>query len=85
MVTAMSKPPLDPNTLAQFTDSERVFRHSLVRGIICTEGVKYVLDIAEAYCLLSERMLHLVGQLPPAPLNKEDGSPFINAEGRFVG
>ena len=46
--------PLDPNTLAQFTGSERFFRYALVREVIFTEGVKYVADAAGAYWLLDE-------------------------------
>ncbi len=45
---------LDANTLAQFTGSERFFRHALVRDVIFTEGVKYVADTAGAYWLLDE-------------------------------
>ena len=46
--------PLDPNTLAQFMGSEHFYRHSLVREVIYTEGVKYVADAADAYWLLDE-------------------------------
>ena len=54
MVTAMSKPPLDHNTLAQFTGSERFYRHAMVRDVIFTEGVKYVADTVGAYWLIDE-------------------------------
>jgi hypothetical protein len=54
MVTAMSKPPLDANMLAQFTGSERFYRHAFVRDVIYTEGVKYVADTVGAYWLIDE-------------------------------
>ena len=51
----MSKrPSLDATTLAQFTGSERYYRHPLVEGIMFTEGVKYLADAAGAYWLLDE-------------------------------
>jgi hypothetical protein len=31
-------------TLAQFTGSERLCRHALVRDVIYTDGVKYIAD-----------------------------------------
>lgn len=49
MVIAMSKPPLDPNVLAQFTGSERFYRHAMVRDVVFTEGIKYVADIVGAH------------------------------------
>jgi len=54
LVTPMSKPILDATALAQFTGSERFYRHPLVRGLIYTEGVKYVADRAGAYWLIDE-------------------------------
>ena len=51
----MSKrPALDPNTLAQFTGSQNFYCHSLVREVLYTEGVEYVVDNAGAYWLLDE-------------------------------
>ena len=50
----MSNPPLDANMLAQFTGSERFYRHALVRNVIFTEGVKYVADTAGAHWLIDE-------------------------------
>ena len=51
MVTSMSKPKLDPNMLAQFTGSERFYRHAMFRNVIYTEGAKYVADRVGAYWL----------------------------------
>ena len=45
------------------------------RPIVCTpKGVKL--------CRPSEMVLDLLDRLPPGPLNKEDGSPLIDAQGR---
>ena len=47
------------------------------RPIVCTpKGVKL--------CRPSEMVLDLLDRLPPGPLNKEDGSPLIDAQGRRV-
>lgn len=47
------------------------------RPIVCTsKGVKL--------CRPSETVLDLLDRLPPGPLNKEDGSPLIDAQGRRV-
>ncbi len=54
MVIAMSKPQLDANTLAQFTGSERFYRHAMVRDVIYSEGVRYVADTVRAYWLIDE-------------------------------
>jgi hypothetical protein len=54
MVIAMSKPPLDPNILAQFTGSERFYRHAMIRDIVFTEGVRYVADTVGAHWLIDE-------------------------------
>ena len=54
MVTSMSKPKLDPNMLAQFTGSERFYRHAMFRNVIYTEGAKYVADMVGAYWLVDE-------------------------------
>ena len=45
---------LDATALAQFTGSERHYRHPLVNGITFTDGAKYVADTAGAYWLLDE-------------------------------
>ena len=49
---------LDPAMLAQFTGSERYYRHGLVRKVIYTDGAKYVADTAGAYWLLDEIALN---------------------------
>ena len=46
--------PLDATVLAQFTGSERHYRHPLVNGITFTDGAKYVADTVGAYFLLDE-------------------------------
>ena len=47
------------------------------RPIVCTsKGVKL--------CRPSETVLDLLDRLPPGPLNKEDGSALIDAQGRRV-
>lgn len=47
------------------------------RPIVCTpRGVRL--------CRPSETVLDLLDRLPPGPLNKEDGSPLIDAEGNRV-
>jgi arsenate reductase len=47
------------------------------RPIVCTsKGVKL--------CRPSETVLDLLDRLPPGPLNKEDGSALIDANGRRV-
>ena len=47
------------------------------RPIVCTsKGAKL--------CRPSETVLDLLDRLPPGPLNKEDGSPLIDAQGRRV-
>jgi hypothetical protein len=40
--------------LIQFTGSESLFRHSLIRHIRYTEGVQYVAETAGAYWLIDE-------------------------------
>ena len=45
---------LDPIMLAQFTGSERFYRHAMVRDVICTEGIKYVADEVGAHWLIDE-------------------------------
>ena len=46
--------PLDANTLAQFTGSQNFYRHGLVREVLYTEGVEYVVETAGAHWLLDE-------------------------------
>jgi hypothetical protein len=50
----MSRPSLDPAELDRFTGSEHWFCHGLVRGIVFTDGAKYIADQAGAYWLLDE-------------------------------
>ncbi|MGY3278144.1 DUF6876 family protein [Bradyrhizobium sp. S3.7.6] len=40
--------------LAQFTGSERVYRHNLMRTIVYTDGVKYLAEKASAYWLVDK-------------------------------
>ena len=40
--------------LAQFTGSERFYRHAMVHNVIYAEGVKYVADTVGAYWLIDE-------------------------------
>jgi arsenate reductase (glutaredoxin) len=48
------------------------------RPIVCSpKGV--------ALCRPSEKVLDLIDRMPPGPLNKEDGSPILNAAGERVG
>lgn len=50
-----SCPPAKPLTkadLAQFTGTEQVYRHSLVRQMLYTDGVQYVAEAGNAYWLL---------------------------------
>jgi arsenate reductase (glutaredoxin) len=47
------------------------------RPLVCTvKGVRL--------CRPSEMVLGLLDRLPPGPLNKDDGSPLMNASGRGV-
>ena len=61
--------PLDANTLAQFTGSQNFYRHGLVREVLYTEGVEYVVDNAGAYWLLDEIAL---AQRHIIPVKRED-------------
>jgi hypothetical protein len=45
---------LSREALGQFTGSEHWYRHGLVRGILFTDGAKYVADEGGAYWLLDE-------------------------------
>lgn len=66
----MSKhPALDPESLAQFTGSEKFYYHSLVRDVIFTDGAKYVADAAGAYWLLDE--IALAQRYDPALAEEE--------------
>ena len=49
-------------TLRQFTGTEHVYRHGLVRGILYTDGTKYVAESAGAYWLLDEIAFAQKGQ-----------------------
>lgn len=40
--------------LAHFTGTEQIFRHSLVRHIVYTDGVQHVAEAGEAYWLLDK-------------------------------
>ena len=58
-----------PLMLAQFTDSQNFYRHSLVREVFYTEGAQYVADAAGAHQLLDEIALpqrHII------PVKRED-------------
>ena len=50
----MDDSPLNESDLAQFTGSESVYRHSLVRNIVYTEGAQYVAEKGGAYWLLDK-------------------------------
>ena len=65
----LKRAALDPTVLAQFTGSEQPYRHGFVRGIVFTEGVKYVADAAGAYWLLDE--IALAQKFEPAVKSEE--------------
>jgi hypothetical protein len=70
MESSMSKrPALDPLMLAQFTGSQNFYRHGLVREVLYTEGVEYVIETAGAYWLLDEIAL---AQRHIIPVKRED-------------
>ena len=70
MESSMSKrPTLDPVMLDQFTGSQNFYRHGLVREVLYTEGVEYVVDNAGAYWLLDEIAL---AQRHVIPVKRED-------------
>lgn len=50
----MTQKSLDHEELSRFTGSEHWYRHGLVRGIVFTDGAKYIADRAGAYWLLDE-------------------------------
>ena len=60
---------LDPLMLAQFTGSQNFYRHGLVREVLYTEGVEYVVDNVGAYWLLDEIAL---AQRHIIPVKRED-------------
>jgi len=51
---ASMKAPFTPHELAQFTGTEKRYRHRINSEVLFTEGVKYVADRAGAYWLLDE-------------------------------
>jgi uncharacterized protein DUF6876 len=50
----MSNDKLTADALGQFTGSEHWYRHGLVRGILFTDGAKYVADEGGAWWLIDE-------------------------------
>ena len=50
----MKEPKLTKADLEQFTGSENWYRHALVRGILFTDGAKFLADRAGAYWLIDE-------------------------------
>jgi hypothetical protein len=50
----MSNDRLTADALGKFTGSENWYRHGLVRGILYTDGAKYVADQGGAHWLLDE-------------------------------
>lgn len=50
----MSTNTLTQGELRQFTGSEYWYRHGLVRGVVFTDGAKYMADKGGAYWLLDE-------------------------------
>jgi hypothetical protein len=45
---------LTRDDLIQFTGSEHWYRHTMVRDVLYTDGVKYVAETADAYWLIDE-------------------------------
>lgn len=45
---------LTKSDLNQFTGTERIYRHSLVRSIVYTDGVRHVAQAGEAYWLIDK-------------------------------
>ncbi len=45
---------LDSECLAQFTGSQEFYRHPIDRDIICTQGARYLANVAQTYWLLGE-------------------------------
>lgn len=50
----MTTKTLSKDDLAQFTGTERWYRHGIVRDVLFTDGAKHVADTAGAYWLLDE-------------------------------
>lgn len=50
----MTKETLTKADLAQFTGTEKWYRHPLVAGILYTDGIQYVANAAGAYWLIDE-------------------------------
>ncbi len=46
--------PLSTADLQQFTGSESIYRHSLIRRVLYTDGIPYVAENAGAYWLIDE-------------------------------
>jgi hypothetical protein len=69
MIFMSKRSPLDANTLAQFTGSQHFYRHGLVREVLYTEGVEYVVENAGAQWLLDEIAL---AQRHIIPVKRED-------------
>lgn len=45
---------LTKSDLSQFTGTERIYRHGLVRSIVYTDGVRHVAEAGEAYWLIDK-------------------------------
>ena len=72
----MSKrPTLDPLVLAQFTGSQNFYRYGLVREVLYTEGVEYVVDNAGAYWLLDGIALAQRHIIPVKRVGQPAGQP----------
>lgn len=50
----MSPKTLTKSDLAHFTGTEQIYRHSLVRHIVYTDGVQHVAEAGEAYWLIDK-------------------------------
>ena len=46
--------PLSSADLRQFTGSESIYRHGLIRTVLYTDGIRYVAENAGAYWLIDE-------------------------------
>ena len=53
---------LSKHDLRQFTGTEHWYRHSMVRRVLFTDGVKYVADKGGAYWLVDEIAFAQVGE-----------------------
>lgn len=63
---------LSKSDLAQFTGSERWFRHSFARAVLYTEGVAYVAEHGDAYWLIDAIASHLVSRAFNAAAVKDE-------------